>query len=146
MIILSDGWIYSEEEIAEIPLAFRANWPEAKVLCLEGELGTGKTALARAFLKHLAPEANVTSPTFNLVNVYPTNEGPIYHVDLYRLQSEEAVAELDPEQWLNEGRFVLVEWPRLLKPWLDALPPGQVATLNLTTASQLEREIHVRVP
>ena len=81
------------------------------VLALYGDLGTGKTTLARSLIRAIAgdPELEVPSPTFTLVQVY---EGrlPIQHFDLYRLSSEEELDELGFDDALEQGA-ALVEWP-----------------------------------
>lgn len=80
------------------------------IVSLEGELGAGKSALARATLRALAgdPELEVPSPTFALVQPYDTPRGPVLHADLYRLGD---AAEADELGLLdNADAFVLVEW------------------------------------
>ncbi len=66
---------------------------EGTVLCLEGDLGVGKTLFVQSLAHTLGVEGEVTSPTFNLMNVY---EGicPIYHFDLYRLETEEELEDI----------------------------------------------------
>jgi tRNA threonylcarbamoyladenosine biosynthesis protein TsaE len=85
------------------------------VVGLKGELGAGKTTLARAILRAAAndPDLIVPSPTFTLVEIYDTPRGPIWHFDLYRLESPEQVFELGWEDALAQG-VVLVEWPEKL--------------------------------
>lgn len=80
------------------------------IVSLEGELGAGKSALARATIRALAgdPELDVPSPTFALVQPYETPRGPVLHADLYRLGH---AAEADELGLLdNPDGFVLVEW------------------------------------
>ncbi len=79
------------------------------MLTLKGDLGAGKTALARAFLAALGHTGPVPSPTYTLVEPYDVLEYPVYHIDLYRIASGD---ELDFLGWddLREG-LVLVEWP-----------------------------------
>ena len=90
------------------------------VVGLQGELGSGKTTLARAILRAAAgdPELIVPSPTFTLVEVYETGRGTFWHFDLYRLETPEQVFELGWEEALAEG-IVLIEWPQRLG---DLLP------------------------
>jgi len=78
-------------------------------VALWGELGAGKTTLARAILMALGVEEEVPSPTFTLVQRYDTSP-PIAHYDLYRLKSAREMEELGLEDALGEGA-VLVEWP-----------------------------------
>jgi tRNA threonylcarbamoyladenosine biosynthesis protein TsaE len=89
------------------------------VVGLYGELGTGKTTLARAILRAAAedPDLIVPSPTFTLVEVYETARGSFWHFDLYRLETPEQVYELGWEDALAEG-IVLIEWPQRLGPLL----------------------------
>ena len=89
------------------------------IVGLKGELGAGKTTLARAIVRAAAgdPELIVPSPTFTLVEVYDTPKGPYWHFDLYRLETPEQVYELGWEEALAEG-IVLVEWPERLGPLL----------------------------
>jgi len=85
------------------------------VVGLYGELGSGKTTLARAILRAAAgdPDLIVPSPTFTLVEVYETERGTFWHFDLYRLEAHEQVYELGWEDALAEG-IVLIEWPQRL--------------------------------
>lgn len=81
------------------------------VLALHGDLGMGKTTLARAVIRALAgdPELEVPSPTFTLVQAYATRI-PVQHLDLYRLSSPDELEELGFDEAIREG-VVLVEWP-----------------------------------
>ena len=85
------------------------------VVGLKGELGAGKTTLARAILRAAAGDRTliVPSPTFTLVEVYETPRGTFWHFDLYRLEAAEQVYELGWEEALAGG-IVLMEWPERL--------------------------------
>ena len=89
------------------------------VVGLKGELGAGKTTLARAILRAAMddPTLIVPSPTFTLVEVYETPHGTYWHFDLYRLETPEQVFELGWEEARAEG-IVLLEWPERLGPLL----------------------------
>jgi tRNA threonylcarbamoyladenosine biosynthesis protein TsaE len=96
-------------------------------ILLEGELGAGKTAFARAFLRTASgdPALEVPSPTFTLVQSYDTSIGTVHHFDLWRLDSPGALAELGWEEARNG--IVLVEWPDRL----GALGPTDALTVSL---------------
>ncbi len=88
------------------------------VITLRGDLGAGKTALARAIIRHLAgdPAEEVPSPTFTLVQTYEHLSPPVWHFDLYRLTDPGEVVELGWEE--ARQACALVEWPERLGPLL----------------------------
>jgi tRNA threonylcarbamoyladenosine biosynthesis protein TsaE len=85
------------------------------VVALQGDLGAGKTTLARGILRAACgdPALVVPSPTFTLAEVYDTPHGPCWHFDLYRLEQPEQVFELGWEEARADG-IALVEWPERL--------------------------------
>jgi tRNA threonylcarbamoyladenosine biosynthesis protein TsaE len=99
------------------------------IVGLKGDLGAGKTTLARAIVRAAAndPDLIVPSPTFTLVEVYDTPKGSFWHFDLYRLETPEQIYELGWEEALAEG-VVLMEWPERLGP---LLPKHLSVTLEL---------------
>lgn len=82
------------------------------LVCLQGDLGAGKTTLARALIRAIAddPDLEVPSPTFTLVQAYPAMRLPVAHFDLYRFSDSGELDELGLDEALDEGA-VLVEWP-----------------------------------
>jgi tRNA threonylcarbamoyladenosine biosynthesis protein TsaE len=94
--------------------------PAGSVVTLNGDLGTGKTTLARALCAGLGviELAAVTSPTFAIIQEYATPTATVTHADLYRLNGD---AELDALGWdeiVNAAHVLIVEWPdRSTKPW-----------------------------
>ncbi len=88
--------------------------PRCRVVHLSGELGAGKTALVRGFLRAAGVEGSVRSPTFTLVETYETDIGPVYHFDLYRLEDPEELEFLgvrDFEAAVSAGGCMFFEWP-----------------------------------
>ena len=81
------------------------------VILLEGELGAGKSELARGVAKGLGVQETVTSPSFTILNVYESGKVPLYHFDWYRLESAEELYELGMDEYLGGDGIALVEWP-----------------------------------
>lgn len=118
--------LYLPDEAATERLARRlaALARPGDVIALTGELGSGKTVFARAFVNALAhprgegPE-EVPSPTFTLVQVYDRLPAPVWHVDLYRIKRPHEADELGLDEALADG-IMLIEWPDRLGPRLPA--------------------------
>ncbi|AWN24409.1 tRNA (adenosine(37)-N6)-threonylcarbamoyltransferase complex ATPase subunit type 1 TsaE [Deinococcus irradiatisoli] len=80
------------------------------VLFLEGELGAGKTTLAQGLLAALGFGGLVSSPTYALMQLYPTPEGPALHVDAYRVRQVQELYEMDLERLIEDARLSVIEW------------------------------------
>lgn len=89
------------------------------VIALDGNLGTGKTSFARAFVRafHGRDDEEVPSPTFTLVQTYAGPRGEIWHVDAYRLKDPDEILELGLDEAFPDG-ILLIEWPERLGPHL----------------------------
>ena len=81
------------------------------VVAISGELGAGKTTLAQAICRGAGVSDFVTSPTFALVQRYEGSRGPVYHIDLYRLESAQELVNLGWDDVLRDDALVLIEWP-----------------------------------
>jgi len=86
---------------------------ENMVVCLDGELGSGKTVFVKGFAKALGIEDNITSPTFNIIKEYQTGELPLFHMDVYRL--DEIEDDIGIKDYYNKGGITLIEWSDLIK-------------------------------
>jgi tRNA threonylcarbamoyladenosine biosynthesis protein TsaE len=83
----------------------------ALVLHLHGDLGTGKTTLARGVLQALGERGPVRSPTYGLIAEYATPQGRVVHLDLYRLRTPGELQELGLADLIEGSRLWLIEWP-----------------------------------
>lgn len=99
----------SPEAMEQIGATLAAEAKPGIVVLLAGELGAGKTTLARGFVKALGYDGEVRSPTFNLMFLYDT-QPPVCHADLYRLERPAEVEDLGLADFL-ETHLLLVEWP-----------------------------------
>ena len=115
---------YTLEEAARIGATIGAVLMPGDVVLLSGDLGAGKTTLARAMLKRRGLVGEAPSPTFAIVQPYapPEVDLPIAHVDLYRIEAEDELIELGLDDYLYDGAL-LIEWPERLggSGWPEAL-------------------------
>ena len=91
------------------------------VICLEGELGSGKTIFTKGFAKALGIEETITSPTFNVVKEYNTGELPLNHMDVYRLDEDDNTIGFN--DYFNNGGVTIIEWADIIK---DKLPENRL--------------------
>ncbi|MGE5486801.1 MAG: tRNA (adenosine(37)-N6)-threonylcarbamoyltransferase complex ATPase subunit type 1 TsaE [bacterium] len=130
----------SEDETIELGERLARELPPGAVVLLIGELGAGKTTLAKGIVKGLgaaAPE-EVSSPTFTLVHEY--GEGRVFHIDLYRLERASEVEALGLDELMNGEAVMLVEWgERFPELW-----PEDHIEIELKARDD-EREIDVRI-
>jgi tRNA threonylcarbamoyl adenosine modification protein YjeE len=115
----------SEQETDALAARMAAHLATGSLVALTGDLGAGKSTLARAFIRARLEdgEAEVPSPTFTLVQTYDAPDGTeIWHADLYRLSDPEEVYELGLDE-AREDAICLVEWPDRMPEswWRDAL-------------------------
>ena len=121
--------------------ALRARLGAATVLCFEGEMGAGKTTLIKAFCETLGvPAADVSSPTFSLVNEYrDAADRPVYHFDFYRLTDPHEAAQIGALDYFDSGYLCLLEWPSRV----EALLPPDRLLLTLTVTGPFSRELKI---
>lgn len=107
------------------------------VICLDGDLGSGKTTLTQAIAKGLeiSPEYYVTSPSFNIFHEYP-GRIPLYHMDFYRLHSSEDVVDIGLDEYFYLDGLSVIEWSEKA---LDILPENRLS-IRLKTVSSNARQ------
>ncbi len=110
-------------------------------VALVGDLGAGKTTLARAILRAMGVDENVPSPTFTLVQTYETARFPVRHFDLYRVQHIGELDELGFDEALDEGA-ALIEWPECAAPRL----PESTLHVALTITGDGNRHAYLSGP
>jgi tRNA threonylcarbamoyladenosine biosynthesis protein TsaE len=110
------------------------------VICLQGELGSGKTTLVQGIAQGWGSVDSVSSPTFILVNMYRDgNQKKLFHMDAYRLDSTPEAEELDLDTMLAQGALI-IEWPERM----EKLIPGERLWVQLEYVDEEEREMRFK--
>ncbi|MCO5186858.1 MAG: tRNA (adenosine(37)-N6)-threonylcarbamoyltransferase complex ATPase subunit type 1 TsaE [Anaerolineae bacterium] len=111
------------------------------IVCLSGDLGAGKTVLARGIGRGWGTTMRVTSPTFTLINEYPRarDGGILYHVDCYRLHNSADIITTGIEDILDAPGAMMIEWPEILEPFL----PVDYLLIGLRYVSETRRGLRI---
>lgn len=107
---------YSEAETIELAQNIESEKFPNMVICLEGDLGSGKTVFTKGFAQALEITEEVTSPTFNIIKEYTTGELPLYHMDVYRLDGK--VDDLGIEEYYTKKGITIIEWSDTISDYL----------------------------
>jgi len=111
---------------------------ENMVICLNGDLGSGKTLFVKGFAKSLGIQDSITSPSFSLVKEYYSGEMPLFHMDIYRLEKVED-SEIFEEYFYKNG-ITIIEWAEMMQ---DALPEERLE-INIRVVDENTRLIIIK--
>ena len=106
----------SEEDTIVLAQNIESEKFENMVICLIGELGSGKTVFTKGLASALGIDENITSPTYNIIKEYTSGEMDLFHMDVYRLDGD--VSELGLEDYFNRNGIVVIEWANMIKEYL----------------------------
>lgn len=106
----------SEKDTIELAQNLESEKFPNMVICLQGDLGSGKTVFTKGFAASLGIEEAVTSPTFNIIKEYTSGEMDLYHMDVYRLDGK--VGDLGIEEYYRKDGVVIIEWSDMIKDYL----------------------------
>ena len=112
---------YSEDDTIELAQIIESEKFPNMVICLIGDLGSGKTVFAKAFAKALGINDNITSPTFNIIKEYDGGEMKMFHMDVYRLS--DIKQDLGIEEYFTKRGVCIIEWADLIE---DILPKNRL--------------------
>ena len=107
---------YCEEDTIELAQNFESEKFPGMVICLEGDLGSGKTVFTKGFAQALGISEDITSPTFTIIKEYTSGELPLYHMDVYRLNGN--VDDLGIEEYYNKKGVTIIEWADTIEDYL----------------------------
>ena len=108
---------HNEMETIELAQNLESEKLPNMVICLDGELGSGKTVFTKGFAQALGIDDVITSPTYTIIKEYLNGELPLYHMDVYRLDGN--TDGIGIEEYFNKGGVVIIEWSDTIK---DILP------------------------
>src|SRR4051812_42980683 len=131
----------TEADTDRLGAALASVLPPGTVIALIGTLGAGKTRLVQAVAAALGVDrANVTSPTFVLVNEYTTGRLPIYHFDTYRLKDDDEFLNLGPDEYFDGRGITFVEWADRVAD----LRPAERIEITIEVTGESSRHVTIR--
>ena len=108
--------VRSEKETIAVAQNIESEKFPNMVICLKGDLGTGKTVFTKGFAQALEIKEEITSPTFNIIKEYTSGEMPLYHMDVYRLNGK--LDDLGIEEYFNKNGVTIIEWADMIEDYL----------------------------
>lgn len=111
----------SEKETWELGFKMGSEAAPGTVICLDGDLGVGKTVFTAGFAKGLGIDTPICSPTFTILQVYEEGRIPLYHFDVYRIGDPSEMDEIGFDEYAFGGGACLIEWGSLIR---EILPDG----------------------
>lgn len=105
---------FSPEETFEFGKELGKQAKAGNVICLDGELGVGKTVFTQGFAAGLGIEEPVNSPTFTILQIYEEGRLPLYHFDVYRIEEPEEMDEIGYEDYFYGDGVCLIEWASMI--------------------------------
>ena len=105
--------MHNEMETIELAQNFESEKFPNMIICLNGELGSGKTMFTKGIANALGIQETITSPTFTIIKEYESGEMPLYHMDVYRLDGETDGVGI--EDYYKKGGIVVIEWANTIK-------------------------------
>jgi len=117
----------TEADMLQVAEEILSSCENERIFAFYGNLGAGKTTLIKRFCSLLGVEEAVSSPTFNLVNVYEGEEYEIYHFDFYRIKDEMEALGIGAQEYFDSGEYCLIEWPERIANLL----PEEAVTIQI---------------
>lgn len=113
----------NKKQTEQIGINIGRNVKKGQILCINGELGVGKTVITKGIAKGLCIDDNITSPTFTIVNEYDEGNMPMYHFDVYRISDPDEMYEIGFEDYLFGNGICVIEWAEIIE---DIIPDNSI--------------------
>lgn len=133
---------HTTEETEEFAASLAKTFVGGEIITLDGDLGAGKTAFVRGIAKGLGIKDRVSSPTFTIVNEYRNGKIPLFHFDVYRIDSSEEMYDIGWEDYISQNAVVVVEWSVNISDIFDTKHITVTITKDLSVSEQY-REITI---
>jgi len=134
----------SPEQTFDIAVQLATELSGGDVVCLNGDLGAGKTAFTKGLAYGLGVRETITSPTFTLVNEYTSGRLPLYHFDVYRLERPDDVEDTAFFDYFGGESVVVIEWATQIEAIIKDLVPTE-KRINITIQHDIECEQSRRI-
>lgn len=106
----------SEKDTIELAENFEAEKFSGMIICLNGDLGSGKTVFTKGFAAALGIDEVITSPTFNIIKEYLNGEMPLFHMDVYRLEGN--IEGTGIQEYFDKNGVTIIEWAEMIEDYL----------------------------
>ena len=127
----------SERDTIELAENFEAEKFSGMVICLNGDLGSGKTLFTKGFAASMEIDETITSPSYTIIKEYYSGEMPLYHMDVYRLDKD--IKSTGLTDYFGRDGVVIIEWADMIKEYL----PEERLEIKFTVASENKRVIKI---
>jgi tRNA threonylcarbamoyladenosine biosynthesis protein TsaE len=128
--------ISSLEQLPLVAKELLETFANNRIFLFDAQMGMGKTTFIKELCKQLGSAANFSSPTYSIVNEYPSPKNKIFHFDLYRLKNSSELFDIGFEDYIADKAYCFIEWPELALPFLEGENYVQVI-INLTLGKRL---------
>ncbi len=130
----------SPEETHDIGFKIGKKLKPGDIICLNGDLGAGKTTITKAIAEALGIEENITSPSFTIVNEY-YGDVNLYHFDVYRIDDIEEMYDIGYEEYFYSDGICVIEWSNMIE---DILPKERLELNLYNTSDSDSRKIEIK--
>ena len=129
------------DDLRALAVQILSDCKDSRIFTLTGNLGAGKTTFVKYFCKALGCNPDdICSPTFSIVNEYISDQGSVYHMDLYRIKDLEEALDFGIEEYLFSGSYCFIEWPEIALQILDI--PYYAVNMNVQSSGTRRVEIN----